>query len=552
MSQYITKNKLTGAQINKQIQNMEEKIAILETENIFLHNIISHVPGNVFWKNAKGEYLGCNNSQAKFFNLSSPEKIIGKRNQDFLSRDIAEELDKTDMEIITSGKEHCIEEAASDTNAQPVCYLTKKTPLYDQQGKLIGIIGVGFDITERKRMEKELVIAKQKAEASDHAKSQFLAVMNHELNTPLASIIGLIDLLKHGGLPKDEEKNIIETIEKCTHHLLGLVNEVLDFSKLEKHNYIVDKSYVNLTSLVKEVYNLLYIPAKEKKLKLKTSTDQNFNKAILTNSSMLLQILINLINNAIKFTNQGQVNLQVNILDQTTSTCMLEIVVSDTGNGIAADKLELIFEPFQQLEDGYTRQSSRYGTGLGLAIVKKLSEQLGMEIKVQSTLGQGSTFTLTGEFKTCDSVTPIPELSVATKKTNKITIKTSKLMIAAKQPRILLVEDDPVIQYIHKKMLEDFKCRVDVTAYGRDAIKILDQYDIAFVDISLPDINGFEVIQSMREFNPACKTPIVALTVHNGKKEKQSCLNAGANKFATKPISRAQLRKILMKYVINV
>ena len=174
----------------------------------------------------------------------------------------------------------------------------------------------------------------------------------------------------------------------------------------------------------------------------------------------------------------------MNVIDTQPNTIKLEISVTDTGYGIPADKLDLIFEPFHQLNNEYIRQSSRHGTGLGLAIVKKLTEHLGLEIKVTSTPGLGSRFSITGEFKTNNRISlPLPCLTK--ERLPQTDVKTSLQLLAAKKPKILLIEDDPIIQFIHKKMLEELKCEVDIATNGHDALKMLDQHHMVFIDINL-------------------------------------------------------------------
>jgi len=534
MSQYITKNKSTGAQGQQEMA--EERIAYLEEENSYLRQIIEHIPGNLFWKNTNNIYLGCNRNQADILGLSSPDEIVGKSTEECLGKKAAMEVNEADLLILSSGKECYFEEEGWDEHNQKAVYLTKKIPLFDANNNPVGLIGSAFNITDRKNMEMELKIAKEKAESSDRAKTQFLAMMNHELNTPLGSIIGLIDLIKQGCLSAEEEQSAINTIETCSHYLLGLVNEVLDFSRLDNNHDSLNMNTVNITELMNEAYNLLQIPAHNKGLELQLEFIRPIRHPILINHRALLQILINLANNAIKFTEKGQVSIRVNALQKKTSTA-LEIAVTDTGCGIPADKLDYIFEPFKQLDNNYIRQSSRHGTGLGLAIVKKLLAKLGMQISVSSSLGNGSTFTIRGKFKTSHAK---PHLSA------KNTTPNKEMLAIKKEFRILLVEDDPVIQYIHRKMLEEYKCNIDIAPNGREAIRLFDQHDIAFVDVTLPDINGFEVIKALREKS---KMPIVALTAHTGEIERKECLKAGANRFESKPISRETLREILVKYV---
>lgn len=543
MSQYITKNKLTRSQMDEIIKEKEKQIQSLQDENNTLHNILDHIPGNIYWYDLNGHFLGCNKSVAKLLNLSSPEEIVGKTHKSLFKPGLADYLDAINTSILASGTELYLEEEAINAENQPAIYLSKKCMLYDKNSRPTGIIGTSFDITDRKKIENELKTAKEKAVASDHAKSQFIAVMNHELSTPLASIIGLINIIKQKNTAPDENRKIIDTIENCTRHLLSLVNQVLDFSKLDKGNVNPSKSFIDLPETIDQVHNLLKINANNKGLELNTHIDSKINESIFTDARILRQILINLVNNAIKFTENGHITIEAKLLGRNHGMANIRITIEDTGCGIPPDKLNLIFEPFQQLNDTYVRQSSRSGTGLGLAIVKKLCEHLGINIHVSSTKGQGSTFTLNGEFKTGDFKSESSLLPIKKKdKTSKISPKTGNLMLAAKKLKVLMVEDDPVIQYIHKKMLDQFKCIVDVVSNGRDALKIIDAHDLVLVDINLPDISGFEVIKTIREKS---NVPIIALTVHTGKKEKQASLKAGANKFICKPVSLNQLRGLL-------
>ncbi len=557
MSQYTTKNKSSRLQNHCMIKEKDNIISKLEDDNLTLRSIIDHIPANVFWLDKNGFYLGCNKSTANTVGLDSPNQLVGKCNNDLLDKTMADPLNRTNAVVIKTGEDSYLEEKGISSDGSPADYLTKKSPLLNKQGEIVGVIGVSFDITDRKRIETELKIAKEKAEASDLAKSQFLAMMNHELNTPIVSIIGLIDLIKQNQIPLEEKNNIINTIENCTRHLLNLVNEVLDFNRIEKGKSRVRKSPINVSALINEVYNILFIRANEKGLKLNIHYSNKINKAIYSDYGVLLQILLNLAANAIKFTDTGEVSIHANLLYSDKDKMVLEFSIKDTGIGIPVDKLELIFEPFQQLEECYVRQTSRHGTGLGLAIVKMLCQQLDMKINVTSIPNVGSTFSVIGKFDICENTNinssdihsaqkiPYAENFLSTN------MAEDESILSAKKPRILLVEDDPVIQYIHNKMLEEFKCQVEIIAHGRDVIKSMEEYDLIFVDLSLPDISGFDVIKSLREKNIHRTTPIIALTAHTGIKEKEISLEAGANEFQTKPISREQLKKILIQHIIT-
>lgn len=421
-------------------------------------------------------------------------------------------------------------------------------PLKDLTGKTIGILGISLNITERKKMEEDLKIAKEKAEAANQAKSQFLAVVNHELRTPLASIVGLVNFLKRGELSPKEGKKIIQNIDNCTKHLMSLVDDVLDFSRLEAGKFDSRIQPVNLDPLLKEICGMLIGLAEEKNILLIIENDKRNAINVLTDARVLRQILINLITNAIKFTEKGKVVVRAMLTPLPQQKVRLNLMVIDSGPGIPEDKLEAIFEPFQQLDNAYTRQSSRGGTGLGLAIVKKLALLINGDLKVTSKVGVGSTFSLIAEMEKAkeeDQVASVnkPEAKQPTPLTP---IYPDQLSY---KPLILLIEDDPIIQFIHKKMLVDLGCEVVTALSGHEAIQKLTTFDMIFVDISLPDISGFEVIRTIRTLYPEHQFPIVALTAYNGKEEKAASLNAGANTFKTKPISLKGLRKILLKYL---
>lgn len=548
------------AQILKQAnQQLKEKLKRFEEfngKNISLKEIISHMPGNVFWKDRAGYYLGCNNNLAKLLGLKSPDEIVGKRIKDFqIGKEFVVGIKESDEQIMRSKKGQFLEEAGVDLQGNPAIYFSQKIPFLNEHHRVVGLLGISIDITQQKRMEEELKIAKEKAEASSRAKSQFLAVVNHELRTPLTCVTGLIEFLKQDHLSTREKKGMIKAIESSTNYLLNLVNDMLDFSRLETGEFNLRTTKVNLNSLIDKTCLLLKPLAEKKQLQLIYRYPfEDIPKYILTDAVLLSRILVNLMSNAIKFTEKGQIIIEIKLLQQTGRQARLEILVHDTGLGIPEDKLNVIFEPFQQLSDAYTRQSSRSGTGLGLTIVEKLAELINGNIHVTSQLGKGSTFSIEGTFN-------LPNVRKKTRTVNKQMSVDEKLVHSkryhkempqfseANKPTILLVEDDPMIQFIHQKMLTDLGCQVDVVSHGQTAIDQLRHHHLAFIDISLPDMSGFEVIKAIRNRFDAIKFPIIALTVYTGKEEKAACLAAGANEFVSKPISSQRLKKIIGRYL---
>ncbi len=515
-----------------------EANSALQSRNETLQNIIELMPGNVYWKNLEGTILGVNNNLAKISGKQSPADMIGKTILELFGQSFADYAQKYDQIVYELGKEYSHEEAGLTLDNKPAVYISKKIPLYDSSGKLNGTLGVSVDITDRKKMEEELLIAKEKAEISNRVKSQFVAAVNHELRTPLASIIGLVDLLKAETVNEQENKKIIASIENCAQHLLNLVNDVLDFSKLETGRQQIKITPIQFRLLLSEVHELLNPLAKNKNLPLFLVTDTQLPLFLLSDIRILRHILINLISNAIKYTEKGEIIVKIEILKQTAERVQLKISICDTGLGIPEDKLNIIFKPFQQLNTATTRNSSRNGTGLGLTIVKKLAEAIDATLEVESQLGKGSTFSMTAEFAIPDEKTlrahqkSLPEFQ-----------KNHE-----KKTRVLVVEDDVIIQYIHEKLLTTLSCEVDVASNANDAMnRLKEHHDIIFLDMSLPDLTGYELIKKIRQ-TTSIHCPIVIISAFLDKEEEMACLEAGANDFVSKPISQAKFKELLARH----
>jgi two-component system aerobic respiration control sensor histidine kinase ArcB len=510
----------------------------LNKEDFFsLRKIIALMPGHVFWKNKDGVYYGCNNHHADFFKLPSPESIIGLRNHDLMNQELSDRLDKFDQEIMASKKDHFLEETTHDKHGNPAIFYTQKSPLFDDNGDVVGLLGISINITERKRIEEELRIAKEKAEAANRAKGQFLAVINHELRTPLTGIIGLVNMLKKGHLTARDEAATIEDLENCAEHLLSLVNDVLDFTRLEAERISVQLMPVNIAKVIDEVLSILTGLAVSRNIQFNVNLDNTLPDYILTDGRGIRQILLNFINNAIKFTENGSITITTETTPINDKRVQLKISVIDTGLGIPADKLKTIFEPFQQLEDPYLRQSSRSGTGLGLAIVRRLCKMMGFSIDVKSEIGKGSVFSIQGEF----DITETPNHS------NQVLQKTQTVRLQH-HPKILLIEDDKIVQRIHQTMLEDLGCKVTIATTGQEAIQMIDHHQLILVDIGLSDMTGFEIIRRIRANNRP-DLPVIVLTGYTGEEERIACFAAGANEVAIKPVTAQALNEMLVRYL---
>ncbi|HEX4045611.1 MAG TPA: ATP-binding protein [Gammaproteobacteria bacterium] len=548
MTKNLGKRNQSKHPLSRLTTQQDEEIEKLEAEIRFLRRIIALMPGHVFWKNTKHIYMGGNLNWAKFLKLAKTEDIMGKRNSDFFTSDIVENIETNDSDVFQGTRKE-IEEPAVDATGKPAIYLTQKVPLVNDQKKVVGLLGISFNITERKKLEENLKIAKEQAEASERAKSQFLAIINHELRTPISGMIGLLEMLKVENLPLSEKERIIGLLENSSQHLLGLVNNVLDFSRLEVGKYQLRKTPVNITALIQEIYALTTSLAEKKGLALILDLQPNLSPTILTDVSVLRHILTNLIGNAIKFTEMGHVKIHIKNLKTTATHTRIKIAISDTGYGIAKDKIKEIFKPFQQLDNPYVRQTSRSGTGLGLSIVEKLVKTIGMKIKVTSQVGKGSTFALTGDFSIGEDKTVTYADNTDRKKKGSVQLRD--FTTATVKPKILLVEDDPVIAMIHQNFLTLLGCNIDTAVNAQEALKKFDAHDMIFMDLSLPDLSGFDVIKAIRTCRDeaSSEVPIIALTAYKEEQEKEIAYTMGASAFITKPVSKEQLQKLLSRYI---
>lgn len=518
----------------------DKRIADLQLEVRQLKSILDKLPGNVYWKTKDDYFLGGNENVAKILKLASSADISGKSAVETLPLDIARTIRDIDLEVIEGEKKIALEEHGIDPEGNPTIYFTQKAPLYDDQGELIGLIGISMDISQQKKVEESLREAKRSAEAASRAKSQFLAMISHELRTPLTSIIGFANFLQQIKSLPDEAKTYVEYMIDSGDYLLNLINRILDYSKLEADKVELKLETINLRKTIMDVKSMLNGLASIKDLPLCLEYDVSAPEFIVTDGRLLSQILINLIGNAIKFTQVGQITIKVNCLEKRAGIVKLEIAIKDTGIGIDAKQIKSIFEEFYQAEDIYTRTTNSSGTGLGLAIVRKLAALLNAEIQVSSVVNKGTAFYLTANF-------PIALNSEQQSEGENKKRRDSNQLLGY---RILLVEDDKLIQFIHQKMLMDLGCQVDVADHGKKALDMFENnYQLIFVDIGLPYFSGFDVIKEMRKRDlPGHRIPIIALTGFSTDEEKDRCIQAGADAVIVKPVSQTFLAEMLYKY----
>lgn len=424
-------------------------------------------------------------------------------------------------------------------NGQLKTFELSFSPVFNEGAKVIGTTVIGRDISLRKTSEKELNLAKDKAEEVSLAKAEFLSTMSHEIRTPLNAVIGITHLLLRQS-PRENQIEYLNTLKFSSENLMALVNDILDYNKIVEGELLLEKINFDLSGLMMDIKQSFILKAAQKNINFSVSVDTSIPSSLIGDKTRIAQILNNLIGNAIKFTEKGEVRIKVTLNQDLTNEVTIDFLIYDTGIGIPEDKIEIIFNRFAQVGPEISRKFG--GTGLGLAITKKLLELQGAAIKVESKVGKGSRFSFSLQLR--KGAKGIGHKTVSG--TPKITLSRNLQGL-----RVLLVEDNQVNQLVAAEFLRKWNAKLMVADSGKKAIGLVkkNDFDLILMDLQMPGMDGYETCMAIKQISGRTKDiPVMALTANTLQEIREEVYKAGMSDIVTKPFDPDELFTKLCKY----
>ncbi|ELY5803220.1 aerobic respiration two-component sensor histidine kinase ArcB [Cronobacter sakazakii] len=530
------------AQLNQEIadrekaeaerQNMLEQLKVemkerevtqiqLEQQSSFLRSFLDASPDLVFYRNEDKEFSGCNRAM-ELLTGKSEKQLIGLKPHEVYAPEAAEKVLETDEKVFRHNVSLTYEQWLDYPDGRKACFEIRKVPYYDRVGKRHGLMGFGRDITERKRYQDAL-------ERASRDKTTFISTISHELRTPLNGIVGLSRILLDTELSAEQEK-YLKTIHVSAVTLGNIFNDIIDMDKIERRKVQLDNQPVDFTSFLADLENLSGLQAQQKGLRFVMEPVRPVPHKVLTDGTRLRQILWNLISNAVKFTQQGQVTVRVSYNENE----QLRFEVEDSGIGIPQEEQDKIFAMYYQVKDSQGGKPAT-GTGIGLAVSRRLAKSMGGDITVSSKPGQGSTFVLTVQ---------APRVAEEVEDT----LNDDEMPLPALH--VLLVEDIELNVIVATSVLEKLGCSVEVAMTGTAALEMFSpgEFDLVLLDIQLPDMTGLDISRELnRRYTRDALPPLVALTA-NVLKDKKEYLEAGMDDVLSKPLAVPALTATIKKF----
>ncbi|WP_136810073.1 ATP-binding protein [Desulfosediminicola flagellatus] len=505
----------------------------------YLYSLLRSIPDLIWLKDPNGVFLTCNSTFEKFFGAQESE-IVGKTDYDFVSEELADFFRANDLKAMKSDKPSINEEWLTfSEDGYRGLFETIKTPMRDRDGRLIGVLGIARDITDRKRTEAQLIEMKDKAETASKVKSEFLANMSHEIRTPLNGALAMLQLLQTTSL-SGQQSEYLQAVKTSLHRLNRLLADILDIARIEAGKLKIESAEFQVKNLEKAILELFNQAAKARGNTLEFVWSGKFPEIIIGDEARLRQILFNLVGNAVKFTEDGRITIEVSFWPcSDSSRIYMHIAVSDTGIGITDEQINDVVEPFVQAEEKYTRRFQ--GVGLGLSIVRKLVHLMHGELAIDNGNKAGTVMYISLPF------------TVTAK--GHIEARQASESVATEQIRnlkILLAEDEGISSFAAKMLLEKSGHAVTCVQNGLEVIQLLstEDFDLIFMDIQMPLMDGVEAtrkIRSSKELGRKSEIPIIAMTAYSMIGDRENFLAAGMNDYVAKPISMKEINEVLVR-----
>jgi signal transduction histidine kinase/CheY-like chemotaxis protein len=468
------------------------------------------------------------------------------------SKEIADILRDNDIKVMNTGIPQVIEEQGI-FNGKTKTYLSHKAPLYDETRNIIGIIGTSIDITERKQMEKDLKEAKIAAEASNRAKSEFIANMSHDVKTPLSGIVSMTGTLAKE-LEEPQQVDRVQTMHNSSKQLMSFFENCLEMVQMEVGEVALNNENFSIKKLIDEVTELYEPSFYNKKLKFYVHYDRQLPEEIYASKAGLHRIILNILGNAMKFTKEGMVKITASLWqNHSDQKDNIKIEISDTGIGISHDKIATIFDRFTRATPSY--EGKFEGHGLGLHIVQKFIRLMGGEVSVESELRKGTSFIVTFPFQEPqEGKTKAPPKRFRANDDGK-SIVEQKIELPT-NATILVVEDNQLAQMAIKSILNKLGYEVEIAATASKVFEVfeVEKYILIFMDVGMPDMSGDVITKNIRRVERAFGSshiPIIGLTAHADDETKQECLNCGMNEIMSKPLTEEGALMVLKDYIGN-
>jgi PAS domain S-box-containing protein len=499
-----------------------------EYERYLLHSLMDSVPDSIYFKDPDGRYLRINQAKAVRSGFRDPAEAIGKSDEDVFPEAHARQARADELQVLATGQPMIgKEEYLTWPDGKHSWVATTRLPLLDREGKIVGTLGISHDITGQKQAAEQMRIAKEAAEAASRAKGDFLANMSHEIRTPLNAIIGMTELVLDTDLATSQ-REYLKLVLESSESLLSVINDVLDFSKIEAGKLVLESSEFELRESLGDALKSLAYRAHRKGLELAAEIHPDVPERLIGDAGRLRQVLVNLVGNSIKFTEAGEVIVEVNCSSRTEEAAELCISVRDTGIGIPPEKLAAIFEAFEQVDTSTTRKYG--GTGLGLAICSRLVSLMAGRIWVDSRVGQGSTFSFTARFGLANGE-PLPKPSIAVQGT-----------------RVLVVDDNATNRRILEEILHSWDMQPLLVAGAREALQVLrDAFragrpiPLVLTDANMPEIDGFTLAEQIKQDRELGSTVIMMLSSADRPGDIAHCEQLGLAAYLVKPIKQSEL-----------